>query len=143
MSLGHDPSGLGGLWTVGAGSFLSELLEIAGGRPYEDSAQAGYRPLGVERVLADPPDVVLELRPSEQLDAQEEASIRAVWRRAGVTAPVEFVCFDGLLIPGPRIDRSARALHEALTRAREGRAQEEAASARRGSARSTDEEGER
>jgi iron complex transport system substrate-binding protein len=118
LSLGHDPGALTQLWSMGEGSFLSDLLEIAGGRPAFEEMPPGYFELGLERLLADPPEVVIEVRPGGSLDAEAREAITALWRAQGLDSAVEFVEFEGALIPGPRIAQTARALRDALDRAR-------------------------
>ena len=117
LSLGHDSASLAQLWTTGSDGFLEELLEIAGGQALDSSGVSGYYGLSLERLLANPPEVVLELRPGESFDPGRRRELVRIWREAGVTAPVEVLTFDGLLIPGPRIGQTARVLQEALLRA--------------------------
>jgi len=120
LSMGHAPGGLEGLWTVGPSSFLNELLVIAGGVPYLGEGGWGYRSLSREKLLADPPRLVLELRPGQTLDAPAKEALVDSWRKAGVEVPVAVVTFDGLLVPGPRVGQSARALQRAMERALHG-----------------------
>ncbi len=117
LSLGHDPGALTHLWSMGEGSFLLDLLEIAGGRAPFDEMPEGYFELGLERLMADPPELVIELRPGQGLSEAARAELVAVWRAQGVSCPVEFVDFEGSLIPGPRIVQSVRALRAAMDRA--------------------------
>jgi ABC-type Fe3+-hydroxamate transport system substrate-binding protein len=118
LSLGHDPVALNRLWTVGSKSFLGELLTLAGGVPLYADSPLGYFEPSLESVLADPPDLVLELRPEEKWSQKRADELAAIWHEGGVSCPVELVTFDGLLIPGPRIAQTARAFQDAIIRAR-------------------------
>ncbi len=118
LSLGHDPVALNRLWTVGSKSFLGELLTLAGGEPLYDDSPLGYFEPSLESVLANPPDLVLELRPEEEWSQKRAKELAAIWHKGGVSCPVELVTFDGLLIPGPRIAQTARTFQDAILKAR-------------------------
>ena len=114
ISLGHDPHSLENLYTVGARSFLGELLELAGAEHiYADSAQS-YFLLSLETLSANRPEVVLEFRPGETIEAAERARLSELWRSIGADLRVEVLDFEALMIPGPRVAETARALRAAL-----------------------------
>jgi ABC-type hemin transport system substrate-binding protein len=117
LVLGHEPGSLAELFTVGRGSFLGELVAIAGGVPMFADHPRSYFLLSLETLLADPPDVALELRPGENLTHDQRAEIRQVWSTLGLDRTrVEVIDFDGILVPGPRVAESARTIQAALFR---------------------------
>ncbi len=63
LSLSRPPGRLAGLMTCNRASFLSELLEIAGGRNCFADAPYRYLTPGLERIVAAAPAVILELAP--------------------------------------------------------------------------------
>lgn len=114
LVLSRDPHALRGIFTAGAGTFLDELLEIAGGTNWAGGRGEGYFEVPLDALAADPPDVVLEY--AGAVGGEAEARVE-VWRALpGGGSPVRAVDFDGLMIPGPRIVQSARALAAALGR---------------------------
>lgn len=115
LALGHEANSLKDLTTVGGGTFLSELVAVAGGESMFGDHRMSYFVLSLESLLTDPPDVALELRPGERLSEEEREAIRRVWATLGLSRTrVEVITFDGVLVPGPRIAESARCLQAAI-----------------------------
>ncbi len=115
LVLGRDPQRLASIWTAGKGAFLTDLVAIAGGASVSAEQTHGYLELGLERLIADPPEVVIELRPGERVDEQALARARRIWRAGGLPAArVEICTFDGAEIPGPRVACAAARLFQLL-----------------------------
>lgn len=98
--LWHDPP-----LTVGAGSFISEIIRLAGGRNLGDIVTREYFEASPEWVLAADPDVILNLGMVETKDFESKLlarpgfdRLRAVRERRIVTG----VPADLMLRPGPR-----------------------------------------
>jgi iron complex transport system substrate-binding protein len=60
LIVNRTPGTLRDLSTATEGSFLAELVEIAGGQIVAPPAQSGYRKLGKEDLLAINPDIILD-----------------------------------------------------------------------------------
>lgn len=110
--LNSDP-----LMTVGPGSFIHQMIEMAGGVNVAVDATSPYPRLGLEAVLRQDPEVILF--PVGQVETIPEAEQRA-WRRWGTMSAVKHerlatVPTDLVNRPGPRIaeglDALARAIH--------------------------------
>lgn len=115
LVLGRQPDAVASLWTAGRGTFLTDLLSIAGGESIAADRGRDYFELSLETLLVAAPEVIVELRPGERVDADEVARTRALWHRTGlVDARVELCSFEGAQIPGPRLSATARALFAAL-----------------------------
>ena len=109
---------LTGLTTVGAHSFLHELLTIAGGASVFADAIGLYPQVAKESLVVRAPEVIIEACPGIPAEAQAEA-LRADWERIpGIPAVrdrrVYCLTNDFLLIPGPRVGDTARAFAEAI-----------------------------
>ncbi len=125
LVLGRRPDRLAEVFTCGRGTFLHELLERAGARNWAGERAEGYASPSLEALVADPPDVVIEVA------AAVEGSLgqrQALWRGAGLeTVVVRQLDGDQVMIPGPRIDRTLAQLVRLLDelesggRGREGR----------------------
>jgi iron complex transport system substrate-binding protein len=114
LVLGHRAGSLQQLLVVGPGTYLQDLVGWVGGEPVPDDGSA-YRSLSLEALVADPPDVALDLRPGSQAREADRREFEAAWRRLGIeSTQVEIVDFAGVLVPGPRVDQTARALRQAL-----------------------------
>jgi len=117
--LWHDP-----ILTVGAGSFISEMIGLAGGRNLGDTVAREYFEASPEWVLAAAPDIILGLGMDGAADFEARlrarpgfAALRAVRERRIVTG----IPPDLLLRPGPRVleatDELKRRLAAAVERA--------------------------
>jgi len=114
LVLSRTPHQLGGLFTAGPGTFLDDLLRIAGAENW--ATPSGYFEVPLDQLAADPPDLVLEYGAAIGADAEERARVWA--QLPGDPVPVGAVDFDGLMIPGPRLVESASALANAMAEIR-------------------------
>ncbi|TET31887.1 MAG: hypothetical protein E3J72_21065 [Planctomycetota bacterium] len=73
--LGRIAEGIRQISTCGSDSFLSGLVEIAGGRNVFDDTK-GYITISREQLLVRAPEVILDLRPGKELTSKERAAIR-------------------------------------------------------------------
>lgn len=104
------------LTTVGPGTFLFDLLELAGCDPVSAGARADYPSWSVDRLVAESPEVYLATpesatSPQAVADRPGFGAIRAV-----AEGRVELVDSDLVTRPGPRIVQGLRLLAEALHR---------------------------
>ena len=112
LVLSRTPHVLSGIFSAGSGTFLDELLGIAGVRNWAATRGPGYFEVPLDAIVADPPDLVLEFGGSIKGDEVERAR---VWSTLpGKRIEVRAVDFEGLMIPGPRIAESAEALATAI-----------------------------
>lgn len=120
--LGRTPGRLEGIVVAGRGSYLDELITLAGGRNIFSDTVSPYARVPLEEVLARDPEVILDLGEMDDAETLSPARSRAIlelWRtqprlsavRAGqvfAEAPHLFV------VPGPRVAEAARALARML-----------------------------
>jgi ABC-type Fe3+-hydroxamate transport system substrate-binding protein len=66
------------IYTATSGSFLVELIAIAGGNPVTLPSKIGYGKIGKETLLALNPDIILDLMPGSK--GQSSADPRQAWR---------------------------------------------------------------
>ena len=108
--LGHDP-----LYTAGPGSFVHEVLTLAGGVNVAADAHTAWTSYSVERLLQRDPEIVL-VTVDESLDAIREGR-RAQWRslRAVGSGRLHLIDGDAMNRPGPgladAVESVARLLH--------------------------------
>jgi cobalamin transport system substrate-binding protein len=116
LILGHEPGRLEKLLVVGPGSYLQDLVRLVGGAPVPDDGPT-YRNLSLEALVARPPDLAIDLRPGAAASKADEDEFEAAWRALSIDdTRTAIVNFDGILIPGPRVDQSAAVLREVLFR---------------------------
>lgn len=107
LVVGRSAGSLQGLYVTGGDSFLSELLEMAGGRNIFCELN-GYLQPSFEEIISLNPEMIIEIRSDEYLTEEEKTSLKEDWRILhNIDAVAEgniFVCNEPYLtIPGPRI----------------------------------------
>lgn len=117
--LNRERGDLSNLQTVGADSFLSELVEVAGGdNIYADTAQA-YLEASKETVIVRAPDVILEIQAGRHYTARQSADIVGDWKAldtlpAWKQGRVYILTDSHMMRPGPRITDVARQIAKKL-----------------------------
>jgi iron complex transport system substrate-binding protein len=101
------------LYTVSGKSFVSELVDIAGGGNIYNDASTAYLEASKETVVLKAPEVVLEFHAGEKLDEEEIARFIADWRQLPSLPAVQqgriyIVTAAHAMRPGPRIGEIAR-----------------------------------
>lgn len=115
--VGRTPGQLGGMIAVGKGSFLNEVIRIAGGRNVLADSPVTYPRISIEAVMRLDPDVIVDMGDMAVTTGVTEQHIRAVvqlWRdqpgiRAAAKNNVFAVAADIFVVPGPRISQAAEA----------------------------------
>jgi iron complex transport system substrate-binding protein len=108
-----------GLWAAGNDSFLTDLLEIAGGRNVFDDMDDAFREVAVESIVARAPEAVIEPHPgAEDAEAVRRKSLDD-WRKLPTIPAVRhgrvlILTGRGALLPGPRIGETAARLADLL-----------------------------
>ncbi|MBT3193039.1 MAG: ABC transporter substrate-binding protein [Verrucomicrobia bacterium] len=97
----HDP-----MTTIGSGTFLSDLIALAGGKSIGDGAGSDYYQISPESVLSSNPDVVLCLYMGKGEGASGALKARPGWQHlkaVQTSAVYDSLNNDILLRPGPRV----------------------------------------
>ena len=108
----HDP-----LMTVGSGSFITDLVQLAGGRNLAAEVPDAYFNVSLEWVVARNPEIILSLVDAEPGVLHARLSENPGW--AATRAIRENRVLDGLPLdiicrPGPRIVEAVEAIQKAL-----------------------------
>lgn len=119
MTTGRDiQSGvLNEIYAVGTGSFLSDLLALAGGNNCIFAKVAEYPALSVEGILQLNPEVIIEFGP--EIPEGTEEKVLAAWRSLpGLSAVIQnrlyYIGGTQYTIPGPRIPETLEVLATCL-----------------------------
>jgi iron complex transport system substrate-binding protein len=116
--VGRTPGALEGMIAVGKRSYLSEVMEIAGGRNIFEDSVVAYPKIGMEEILARNPEVIIDMGEhpdaSTLTEAQRQKEI-AMWRKypslaAARNNRTHIVSSDLYVHPGPRVIELARVM---------------------------------
>lgn len=121
--IGRTPNTIRDLVCVGRGSFLNELIEIAGGRNAFAETIAFYPRISREELLAGDAEVVIDMGDMSDTDGVTEEhrlSVIELWRKAFPDMPAVragrayAVADDRFVVPGPRIAEAAQLFLEMI-----------------------------
>ena len=127
----NDPSR--DLYAVGRGTFLNELLIIAGGKNILPDTMAKYPKISKEYIIAKSPEIIIEVGPKSKLSNEEIKVRKKTWAKYSTLRAVKddrlyFIGADYILIPGPRLlnilDDFTRTIHPDLFTEKFGNKQE-------------------
>jgi len=113
--VGRTPGTVNDIYVVGQRAFLSDLIEMAGGKnAFGDLAQQ-YAKVSKEEILARAPEIILESTHGQNLTVAGQAEMRRTWSALGYLPAVRnrqiyFLNDDYLLIPGPRFVQTLKKL---------------------------------
>jgi iron complex transport system substrate-binding protein len=116
--VGRSTGTLEGLIAVGRRSYISEVMEVAGGRNIFEDSVAAYPKILHEEILSRDPDVIIDMGEHPDAtpisEAQKQSEI-ALWRKyPGISAVknnrVNIVSSDLFVHAGPRVTELARVL---------------------------------
>lgn len=116
--VGRNPGTLQGMIAAGSGTYIDELIRIAGGINAVGDAGPAYPNVSLETVLGRNPEVIIDrgdMAQESKQSAAHEASVRALWRSLSSLEAVKHgrihpVSDDYWVVPGPRMVEAARAL---------------------------------
>lgn len=120
--VGRNPGTLDGMAAVGKGSYLNELIEIAGGINALVGTPMPYPKISLESMIGLNPDVLIDMGDmAETIGITEEhkRSVVAMWMRQSALKAVAqkrvfAVASDIFVVPGPRIVDAAEAFEKML-----------------------------
>ncbi len=120
--VGRTPGRLDGMMAVGKGSFLNEIIRIAGGRNVLGDSPVAYPQISLEAVVRMDPDVIVDMGDMSETTGVTERHKEAVvklWNsqpglRAVKRKGVYAVAADIFVVPGPRVTEAAEAFSQML-----------------------------
>lgn len=112
--VGRTPGRLEGMVAVGKGSYLNELITIAGGRNLLSDSPLGYPKVTLEGVIRLKPGVIIDMGEMAETqgvtDAQKQSVVHLWKSRPDLPSRVHAVASDIFVVPGPRMVDAAREL---------------------------------
>jgi len=120
LTVARQPDRLVNLLTTGKGTFLDEMISLAGGVNVFGDLDMRYPQVSAEAIIAHRPDVIIELMPEVDFTPGLRKKLLDQWKVLGpipaiANGRVYFVNDDHCLIPSPRyhqiIEKISRLLH--------------------------------
>lgn len=110
---GRTDHNLSGLFSAGGKSFVSQVIDVAGGDNIFRDANENYFEASKEQVVMDAPEVIIEFHAGEKLSEAEQAAYVADWAQLPSIPAVKegrivLVLESYALRPGPRVGEVAR-----------------------------------
>lgn len=114
IALDHSPGDLSGLMTAGPNTFLSEIVEKAGGSNIFSDISSSWPRISQETLIRRKPALILDLQSTPANDIRR-AALLADWEKLGFQPhQIRILDDDTLLKPGLRAIHSARQIATAL-----------------------------
>lgn len=114
IALGHAPGDLSGLMTSGPGTFLSQIVGLAGGSNVFADVDVLWPKISQESLIRRRPALILDFQ-SGPVDDARRAALVADWERLSFpTGQVRLMEEDYHLKPGPRAAQSAARIAGAI-----------------------------
>ena len=119
LCIGRRPGTLSQLMTAGTTSYLSQLVEAAGGTNIFGELERPYPMISKESLVVRAPQVIIETYAGQTIDEAKRRELAAEWRPLRAIPAVRdgriaILTEDYLLIPGPRMAKSAERLAEVI-----------------------------
>lgn len=116
--VGRTPGTIQDLVVVGKGSFLNELIDMAGGRNVFADAPNFYPRIPREEIYARRPDVIIDMGDMSDTDGvteEHKRSVAELWKQIPSLPAVQEgrvypVAEDIFVVPGPRVVEAAQSL---------------------------------
>lgn len=120
--VGRTPARIESIIAVGKGSYLDELIRVAGGENIFADSVAAYPKVTLEDILARRPEVIIDMGDMAETTGVTEERKRSVvelWKRhpsipAVRSGRVHAVASDIFVVPGPRAVNAAREFQRML-----------------------------
>ena len=110
--VGRNPGSLSGLYVVGRGSYLNDVIKVAGGVNLFAETVSTYPQISVEQLLARQPDVIIDMGDMGQttgVSEEQKRKVLALYRQyPALKSAVHVVASDIFVVPGPRVVEAAR-----------------------------------
>jgi iron complex transport system substrate-binding protein len=125
--VGRQPGTLGDLVAVGRGSYLNDLVTIAGGtNVLDDPRLPEYPRISMETVIRLDPDVIVDagdMGQTEDEHRRRQPTTERLWRqqvhvRSAQAGAVHAVTSDAFVVPGPRVVEASETLARWIALAR-------------------------
>jgi len=119
--VGRTPGTVAGLVVVGRGSYLNELIELAGGVNAATDVVVQYPRFSFEEVIRRDPDIILDMGHDHIVTESERQVVKQVWQKYFFLRAVRHdavfpISGEYFVTPGPRVGEAVRELRRIFSR---------------------------
>jgi iron complex transport system substrate-binding protein len=119
--VGRTPGSVTDLIVVGRGSYLNELIELAGGLNVAADAVIPYPRFSFEEVIHRNADVIIDMGHNGMETSAQKRTVKQLWRQYSFLRAVQReavfpVSADYFITPGPRIGQAVRDIRKMIWR---------------------------
>jgi iron complex transport system substrate-binding protein len=120
MTLARSPDAIASVMTASRGTFVDEMIRMAGGENVFAGLDMDYPTISTEAILVSRPEVIVDAMPELEMTPSLEAQIVEQWKAVGSTPAardgrIHVLDEDHCYIPSPRIveiiEKLARLFH--------------------------------
>jgi iron complex transport system substrate-binding protein len=111
--VGRTPGTVSDLIAVGRGSYISELIALAGADNVFADAGVPYPKVNMEDVIRRNPDVIFDMGHNEMVTESQKQSVKQLWKKYSFLRAVQRdavfpISADYFVTPGPRVGLAVR-----------------------------------
>jgi iron complex transport system substrate-binding protein len=119
--VGRTPGKVSDLIVVGRGTYLSELIELAGGVNIATDTVGQYPHFSLEELIHRDPDIIVDMGHSEMVNEAQKQQVKRLWQQYPFLRAVQHdavypISADYFVTPGPRVGRAVRDLRKIFSK---------------------------
>ncbi len=117
--VGRTPGTVSDLIAVGKGSYLNEIIEIAGADNIFGAVNLPYPKVGVEEVIRRNPDVIIDMGHNEMVTESQKQAVKQLWKKYPFLRAVQRdavfpISAEYFVQPGPRVVQAVRDIRKMI-----------------------------
>ena len=106
---------------VGRGSYLSELIGLAGAENVVADAAVPYPQVNMEEIIRRNPDVIIDMGHNEMVTESQKQAVKQLWKKYAFLRAVQRdavfpISADYFVTPGPRVVQAVRDIQKMIGR---------------------------
>jgi len=117
--VGRTPGTVADLIGVGRGSYLNDLIGLAGGESVLADTFVPYPKISMEEIIRRNPDVIIDMGHSEMVSQSQKQAVKQLWKKYPFLRAVQRdavfpISADYFVTPGPRVVQAVRDIRKMI-----------------------------